>query len=140
MTRNPDRVAPTDTLHEVDRKMRDLLVAFLPVCGEHDELHGIIALTDLQRDVGGADPADVTAARFAADPPVTVGVNDPADQLSQLMTRHRVWLLPVLDGRRLVGVIHYPGHVPPGHRMGTGQPTHGHTIARWWHPTAGHRR
>jgi CBS domain-containing protein len=110
MTRNPDRVAHTDTVNEVDRRMRNLLVAFLPVCGERDELHGIIALTDLQRVVGG-EPAGVTADSLAADPPVTVAMDAPADHLSHLMAQHRVWLLPVLDGRRLVGVIHYPAQL-----------------------------
>jgi CBS-domain-containing membrane protein len=66
MTRNPDRVAHTDTPNEVAWKMRDLLVAFLPVCGEHDELHGIIALTDLQRQVATEARAP-RGRRIAAD-------------------------------------------------------------------------
>ena len=117
MTHKPDRVAHTDTLNEVARKMRDLMVAFLPVCGEHDELRGVIALKDLQPLVdGGGHKTSATAALLAADPPVSVGVNDPVDHVSHLMAKHRLWLLPVLDGRRLVGVIRYPGRVEPVQR------------------------
>jgi CBS-domain-containing membrane protein len=38
---------------------------------------------------------------------VTIGVADPVDHVWDLMAEQRMWLLPVLDGRRLVGVIHY---------------------------------
>ena len=50
----------------------------------------------------------MTAASLAEEPPVTIGVDDPVDHVWQVMAGQRVWLLPVLDGRRLVGVvIHY---------------------------------
>jgi hypothetical protein len=38
---------------------------------------------------------------------MTIGMNDPVDQVWDLMAEQRMWLLPVLDRRRLVGVIHY---------------------------------
>ena len=38
---------------------------------------------------------------------MTIGVNDPVDPVRELMAEQRIWLLPVLNGRRLVGVIHY---------------------------------
>ena len=109
MTADPDRVAHTDTLHEVARRMRALLVAFLPVCDEDGELCGIIAYRHIGWPcaVQGGDPAAVTAASLAEEPPVTIGVDDPVDHVWQVMAEQRVWLLPVLDGRRLVGVIHY---------------------------------
>ena len=114
MTPMPDRVATTDTLDEVARRMRELLVAFLPVCDEYDELHGIITLHDVRASVGGGGhPASLTAAELAADPPVIVRVDDPIDHVPQLMAEHRVWLLPVLDGRRLVGVIRYRPRLRP---------------------------
>lgn len=50
MTRDPDRVAGGDTLLDVAGRMRDLLVAFLPVCDRDGLLPGIIALQeDLHR-------------------------------------------------------------------------------------------
>ena len=38
---------------------------------------------------------------------MTIGVNDPVDHVWERMAEQRMWLLPVLDGRRLVGVIQY---------------------------------
>ena len=107
MTRDPDRVAGSDTLVEVAGRMRTLLVAFLPVCDQHGDLQGIIALRDLQRAVRGGDPTGGTAFSLAEDPAVTIGVDDPVGHVWDLMAAQRMWLLPVLDGRRLVGVIHY---------------------------------
>jgi CBS domain-containing protein len=107
MTRDPDRVACGDTLMEVGGMMRSLLAAFLPVCDEHGDLHGIIALRDLHHVLRPGRPTTATASSLAAEPPVTIGVNDPVDHVWERMAEQRMWLLPVLDGRRLVGVIHY---------------------------------
>jgi CBS domain-containing protein len=107
MTRDPDRVACGDTLMEVAGMMRSLLVAFLPVCDEHGDLHGIIALRDLHRVLRPGHPSTATASSLAEEPPVTIGVNDPVDPVWERMAEQRMWLLPVLDGHRLVGVIHY---------------------------------
>lgn len=125
MTRDPDRVACSDTLVEVARRMRNLLVAFLPVCYQHGDLQGVIALRDLKQ---GGDPARVTASSLAQLPPITIGVDDPIGHVvSDLMAAHRMWLLPVLDGPRLVGVIHYAtggsrvaGHFPVTPRVPRG--------------------
>jgi len=106
MTRDPDRVACGDTLMEVAGMMRSLLVAFLPVCDEHGVLQGIIALRDLHRVLRPGRPTPATASSLAAEPPVTIGVNDPVDPVWERMAEQRMWLLPVLDERRLVGVIH----------------------------------
>jgi CBS domain-containing protein len=103
----PERVRHTDTLNEVARKMRKLLVAFLPVCGEQDELHGIIALDHLEPILEGAGDPKKVADVLPGHPPLTVSVDDPVEHVSHLMAQHRVWMVPVVDGRRLVGVIHY---------------------------------
>jgi CBS domain-containing protein len=107
MTRDPDRVACGDTLMEVAGMMRSLLVAFLPVCDEHGDLQGIIALRDLHHVLRPGHPTPATASSLAAEPPATIGVNDPIDHVWERMAEQRMWLMPVLDGRRLVGVIHY---------------------------------
>ncbi len=116
MTCDPDRVAGSDSLIEVAYTMRSLLVAFLPVCDREGDLQGIIALGDLAGVFRGADSAGVTASTLA-EPAVTIGVGDPVDHVSELMAGQRIWLLPVVDGHHLVGVIHYatgPGPaIPP---------------------------
>ena len=106
MTRDPDRVACGDTLMEVAGMMRSLLVAFLPVCDDHGDLHGIIGWQDLHHVLRPGHPTPATASSLSAEPPVTIGVNDPVDHVWERMAEQRMWLLPVRDARRLVGVIH----------------------------------
>jgi len=107
MTGDPEPVACSDSLVEVAGRMRSLLVAFLPVCDQNGDLHGIICLRDVHRALRGGNPSQTTAALLAQAPPVTIGVADPVDHVWDLMAEQRMWLLPVLDGRRLVGIIHY---------------------------------
>ena len=123
MTRDPDRVACTDTLLEVARRMRNLLVAFLPVCDEHGDLRGIVALRDVQRVIGIGDPTRATASCLAQAPAATISVDDPVDEARGKMAQLRLWLLPVLDGRRLVGVLRYTsGTGPRTAALGAGNP------------------
>jgi len=107
MIRDPHTVACSDPLLEVAGVMRTLLVAFLPVCDEHGDLQGVIALQNLHHVLRPGHPTNATASSLAEKPPVTIGVNDPVDHVWDLMAEQRMWLLPVLDGRRLVGVVHF---------------------------------
>ena len=59
--------------------------------------------------------ASVTAASLVEKAPITIGVNDPVEDVTRMMAEQRVWLLPVVDGQRLVGVIHYD-NVANAHR------------------------
>ena len=52
--------------------------------------------------------SNATAGSLAEKPTVTIDVDDPVDKgILQLMGSKQVWAVPVLDGKRLVGVIHY---------------------------------
>lgn len=62
------------TLQHAARRMRDLDVGALPICGDDDRLHGIITDRDIVTKciANGADPATVTAGQLAQGTPVTV--------------------------------------------------------------------
>jgi CBS domain-containing protein len=109
MTTDPDCVSHTDTVEEVAMRMRSLLVAFLPVCDEEGYLCGIVGYRDIGAQARSArgEMASVTAASLVEKAPVTIGVDDPVEDVTRMMAEQRVWLLPVVDGQRLVGVIHY---------------------------------
>ena len=109
MTTDPDCVSHTDTVEEVAMRMRSLLVAFLPVCDEEGYLCGIVGYRDIGAQARSArgEMASVTAASLVEKAPITIGVDDPVEDVTRMMAEQRVWLLPVVDGQRLVGVIHY---------------------------------
>src|SRR5919197_971164 len=55
----------------------------------------------------GKDPASVKAGELGVGDgkTVTIGDDDPIDEALRTMIDHKVRRLPVIDGRRLVGII-----------------------------------
>jgi len=122
MSAEPDRVAPTDTLQQDAATMRNLQVAYLPVCDDHGDPHGFIAQRDIDLRclTDDGDPGAATAATLTQNPWATIGVDDPVDHAWPQVTDRQGPPLPVLVGRHLVGVIRpgdltaAPAHPRPG--------------------------
>ncbi|MCU1380751.1 MAG: hypothetical protein JWN29_3734 [Acidimicrobiales bacterium] len=96
-----------ETLAEAARKMRDLNVGSLPICGDDDRLHGIITDRDIvvKCIAEGCDPESVRAGEYEQGTPVWVNADADEDEVLQLMEEHRIRRLPVIDESRLVGMI-----------------------------------
>jgi CBS domain-containing protein len=96
-----------DTLVDVAKKMRDLDVGDLPICGEDNRLKGMITDRDIvvKCIAEGADPATTTVGSLAQGKPVTIGADDDIDEACRTMIDHKVRRLPVIDGHDLVGVV-----------------------------------
>jgi len=107
MTTDPDFVVPGDSWQRVARTMRALRASTVPVCDEHGELRGIVDYRDIGLRCLSEGGSDATAASLALDPLVTAAPNDRIEDVADLMAKRRAWLAPVLDGQRLIGVIHY---------------------------------
>jgi CBS domain-containing protein len=107
MTPDPTCVGEKETLVDAARKLRDLDVGALPICGEDGRLKGM--LTD--RDIvvkclaEGGDPSTAVAGDLAEGKPVTIGADDDVQEALQTMQREQVRRLPVIDGHDLVGII-----------------------------------
>lgn len=107
MTPGVECIDARATLVDAARKMRDLDVGSLPICGEDNRLTGI--LTD--RDIvvacvaEGGDPATTTASDLAQGKPVVVQADTPAEQVLEVMAEHQVRRVPVIQDHELVGII-----------------------------------
>jgi CBS domain-containing protein len=107
MTAGAECVGENETLVDAARKMRDLDVGALPICGEDSRLKGV--LTD--RDIvvrclaDGGDPATALAGQFGQGKPVTIGADDSIEEALATMSKHQVRRLPVIDGHDLVGML-----------------------------------
>ena len=53
----------------------------------------------------GGDPASTRAGDLAQGEPVTVGADDPVEEILRTMSQYKVRRLPVIDGHDLVGVV-----------------------------------
>ncbi|OAH12805.1 CBS domain-containing protein [Streptomyces jeddahensis] len=103
-----DCVGEHETLDAAARRMRDLDVGALPICGDDDKLHGIITDRDIVVKclAAGGDPTRMTAGELAQGKPVTVKADADIRQVLETMEEHRIRRVPIIDeNKRLVGMI-----------------------------------
>ena len=108
MTGGTECVQEDETLVDTARKMQQLDVGALPICGNDNRLKGMLTDRDIvvKAIAEGRDPPSVTAAELATQSEVvTIGADDSIDEALATMKQHRVRRLPVIDGHDLVGVV-----------------------------------
>jgi CBS domain-containing protein len=107
MTQGVECVNSTETLVEAARKMRDLDVGAMPICGEDQRLKGMLTDRDIvvKCIAEGKDPNSVRASDLAQGKPVTIGADDSAEETLRTMAKNQVRRLPVIDGHQLIGIV-----------------------------------
>ncbi|GGP93817.1 CBS domain-containing protein [Streptomyces roseolilacinus] len=107
MTEGAECIGEDETVLEAAKKMTELGVGALPICGTDNRLKGMLTDRDIVVKVLGAgkDPADCKAGELAQGEAVTIGADDDADEILRTMTQHKVRRLPVIDGHDLVGMV-----------------------------------
>ena len=107
MTGDTECAAATDTLADAARKMKELDVGALPICGDDNRLKGMITDRDIvvRCVADGGDPNSMKVSELAEGKPVTIGADDSVEEALHTMTQHGVRRLPVIDGHDLVGVL-----------------------------------
>ncbi|MEU2076336.1 CBS domain-containing protein [Streptomyces sp. NPDC013489] len=100
-------VQENESLMDAARRMSELDVGALPICGPDDRLHGIITDRDIVVKclAKGKDPHRMTAGDLAQGKPVTVDAGADSEVVLRAMQDHRVRRVPVIDDHRLVGMI-----------------------------------
>ena len=100
-------VGENETLADAARKMRELNVGSLPICGEDNRLKGMVTDRDIvvRCIAEGGDPTTVRAGELGQGKPVTIGADDPIEEALQTMKKYQVRRLPVIDGHDLVGIV-----------------------------------
>jgi CBS domain-containing protein len=107
MSGGVDCIGENETVAEAARRMAQLGVGALPICGEDDRLKGMLTDRDIVVKViaAGKDPDSCKAGELAEGKPVTIGADDSLEELVRTMAQHEVKRVPVIDGHRLVGVV-----------------------------------
>jgi CBS domain-containing protein len=102
-------VGENETLLDAARKLAELDVGSLPICGEDDRLKGMLTDRDIvvKALAQGKDPDSTKAGELGAGDgkTVTIGADDSIDEALRTMIDHKVRRLPVIDGKQLVGII-----------------------------------
>ena len=102
-------VGENETLLDAAKRLAELDVGSLPICGEDDRLKGMLTDRDIvvKALAQGKDPGSTRAGELGQgdSETVTVGADDSIDEALRTMIDHKVRRLPVIDGKRMVGII-----------------------------------
>ncbi|MET9622306.1 CBS domain-containing protein [Streptomyces sp. NPDC006464] len=107
MTPDATCIGAKDSVLDAAKKMTEMGVGALPICGTDNKLKGMLTDRDIVVKVLGAgkDPASCQAGELAQGEAVTIGADDDAAEILRTMTQHKVRRLPVIDGHSLVGIV-----------------------------------
>jgi CBS domain-containing protein len=112
-------ISESRSVLDAARRMAELDIGVLPICGEDDRLKGMLTDRDIVVRVlaHGKDPAATPLRELARGTLVTIAADASIDQALSLMREHAIKRLPVLDEhKRLCGMISEADiatHVPP---------------------------
>jgi CBS domain-containing protein len=106
MTEAPQTIGADMNAADAAGLMRSEDIGVLPVV-DGDELIGLVTDRDLVVRVLAErkDPMEVRVGDVATTSPVTVTPDTRLSEARELMDRHKVRRLPVMKGRRLVGIL-----------------------------------
>jgi CBS domain-containing protein len=108
MTEGCECVNEGETVADAARKLAQLNVGAVPICGDDNKLKGMLTDRDIAVKVvaEGKDPSGVKAGDLAEGVPVTASVDESAADVLKTMAENQVRRLPVLDNdKNLVGII-----------------------------------
>ena len=107
MTPDAKCIGENDSITEAARRLSELGVGAMPICGEDDRLKGMVTDRDIVVEVlaQGKDPDSTNAGELGDGKPVTIGADDSVEEALQTMKEHKIRRLPVIDGHDLVGIV-----------------------------------
>ena len=107
MTGGAECIGENDTITDAAKRLAELDVGAMPICGEDDRLKGMLTDRDIVLKVvaQGKDPSTTKAGELGEGKPVTIGADDSIDEALRTMSQHKVRRLPVIDGHDLIGIV-----------------------------------
>src|SRR3954468_8701784 len=96
-----------DSVRDAARQMAELRGGAMPICGDDDRLKGMITDRDIAVKVvaEGKDPEATEAGSLGEGTPIWIEADADVDHAVALMSEHGVRRLPVIEDRKLVGII-----------------------------------
>ena len=96
---------PKDNVYEVALKMKEHDIGAVPICLE-GEVIGMITDRDIAiRGVASKHPGSTRVTEIMSSSLVTITPASSVDAAAELMAAKQIRRLPVVDGKRLVGMV-----------------------------------
>ncbi|MDJ0666546.1 MAG: CBS domain-containing protein [Desulfobacterales bacterium] len=105
MIREPITITATTTVEEALACMKTNSVRHLPVVGADQKLLGFVTLADLKQGLIPSMVSDLTLTDLMIKKPITVAPERDIEIAAQLIYKHKIGGLPVVEEGRLVGII-----------------------------------
>jgi CBS domain-containing protein len=107
MTGGADCIDENDTVLDAAKRLAELNVGAMPICGSDNRLKGMLTDRDIVVKVlaKGKDPGSTKAGELGEGKPVTIGADDSVEEALHTMADHKVRRLPVIDGHDLIGIV-----------------------------------
>jgi CBS domain-containing protein len=108
MTGGAECVGENDTLIDAAKRLAELDVGAMPICGEDNRLKGMLTDRDIvvKAIAKEKDPASTKAGELGEGTPVWISAEASEAEVLGKMREHDVRRLPVIDeSKRLVGII-----------------------------------
>ncbi len=106
MTENPVTLAPTTTLDDAARHMRDEAIGDVLV-GDGGELRGLVTDRDIvvRAVAEGLDVTTATLGDVCSADLVTISPSDSVEDAVRVMTEHAVRRVPVVEDDQAIGIV-----------------------------------
>ena len=100
-------IGENETLEQAAKRLAELDVGAMPICGEDNRLKGMLTDRDIvvKAVAKGKSLTETKAGELGDGKPVTIGADDSVEEALRTMTEHKVRRLPVIDGHELIGIV-----------------------------------
>lgn len=99
MTREVVTTTPVMTVKELARLLIQNQISGAPVVDDHGEILGIVSEGDIVAK-SGRQVKEIMSRKV-----ISVTEESPVEEMASLMSTHRVKRLPVMQGKKLVGIV-----------------------------------
>ena len=99
MTKDIISVAPTMPIKKLAMTLIKNQISGAPVTGKNGKIIGIVSEADLVAKKG-KDVKSIMSKKI-----ISIAEDTPVEEIAQLMTRHKIKRLPVINGDKVVGIV-----------------------------------
>ena len=105
MVSDPITIAAHASISEAIELMKINSIRHLPVVSEDNSLEGFLTLADLKQGLIPSMLGDLNLRDLMIKEPITVSPEDDVEIAAQLIYKHKIGGMPVVDNSKLVGII-----------------------------------
>ena len=105
MVSNPITISAHASISEAIELMKINSIRHLPVVSEENLLEGFLTLADLKQGLIPSMLGDLNLRDLMITEPITVRPDDDVEIAAQLIYKHKIGGMPVVDNGQLVGII-----------------------------------